>query len=388
MTDRFRPSARMADIAPFHVMEVMGRAQAAAAEGRDIVHMEVGEPDFDTAEPIVEAAVRAQRAGHTHYTLALGMTALREAIAGFYLDRYGVRVEPRRVVVTPGASGALQLVLWALVDPGDEVLMADPGYPCNRNFVRLAGGLPVALPVGPHSNWQPTAAQIEAALTPRTRAVLLASPSNPTGAVIDRNELQTIASLLCQRGVALIADEIYHGLIYGPDSTSALSCDSEAIVVNSFSKYFGMTGWRLGWTVVPDALLRSVEKLAQNLFISPPTPAQHAALAAFEPVTLAILEQRRAAFRERRDVLLPGLRQIGFDIPATPQGAFYIYAGCQRFATDSFAFSLRLLAEAGVAATPGLDFGQHTASTHLRFAYTTSRERIEEAVQRLNGLLA
>jgi aspartate/methionine/tyrosine aminotransferase len=388
MTDRFRPAARMADIAPFHVMEVMGHAQAAAAAGRDIVHMEVGEPDFATAEPIVEAGIRALRDGHTHYTLALGLPALREAIADFYRRRHGVAVEPRQVVVTVGASGALQLALWALVDPGDEVLLTDPGYPCNRHFVRLAGGVPVELPVGPDTGWQPTTAQIEAALTPRTRAVLLASPANPTGAVIDRDELGRIAALLRERGVALIADEIYHGLVYGADTRTALACDAEAIVVNSFSKYFGMTGWRLGWAVLPDALLRPVEKLAQNLFIAPPTPAQHAALAAFEPATLALLDQRRDEFRARRDLLLPALRGFGFDVPVTPQGAFYIYAGCGRFADDSSAFCLRLLDEAGVAATPGLDFGPHTARTHLRFAYTTSRERLGEAIDRLGGLLA
>ena len=387
MTDRFRPAARMADIAPFHVMEVMGRAQAAAAAGRDIVHMEVGEPDFSTTEPIVEAGIRALRDGHTHYTLALGLPALREAIADFYGTRHDVAVEPRRVVVTVGASGALQMALWALIGPGDEVLLTDPGYPCNRHFVQLAGGVPVDLPVGPDSNWQPTAVQIEAALTPRTRPVLLASPANPTGAVIDRAELARIAALLRARGVALMADEIYHGLIYGADTCTALACDADAVVVNSFSKYFGMTGWRLGWLVVPDALLRSVEKLAQNLFIAPPTPAQYAALAAFEPGTLTLLDGRRDEFRARRDLLLPALRELGFDIPVTPQGAFYIYAGCGRFAADSFDFSLRLLDEAGVAATPGLDFGRHTARSHVRFAYTTSAERIADAIARLRRLL-
>ena len=243
------------------------------------------------------------------------------------------------------------------------------------------------LPVGPDSNWQPTAVQIEAALTPRTRAVLLASPANPTGAVIDRAELARIAALLRARGVALMADEIYHGLIYGADTCTALACDADAVVVNSFSKYFGMTGWRLGWLVVPDALLRSVEKLAQNLFIAPPTPAQYAALAAFEPGTLTLLDGRRDEFRARRDLLLPALRELGFDIPVTPQGAFYIYAGCGRFAADSFDFSLRLLDEAGVAATPGLDFGRHTARSHVRFAYTTSAERIADAIARLRRLL-
>lgn len=387
MTDRFRPAARMADIAPFHVMEVMGHAAAAAAAGHDVVHMEVGEPDFDTAGPIVEAGVRALRDGQTHYTLALGLPALREAIAGFYGSRHAIAVEPRQVVVTVGASGALQLALWALVGPGDEVLLTDPGYPCNRHFVLLAGGTPVTLPTGPESGWQPTAEQIEAALTPRTRAVLLASPANPTGAVISRGELTRIAALLRERGVALIADEIYHGLVYEADTCSALACDPQALVVNSFSKYFGMTGWRLGWLVVPDALLRPVEKLAQNLFIAPPTPAQFAALAAFEPDTLSLLDERRDAFRARRDLLLPALRAMGFDIPVTPQGAFYIYAGCRQFADDSFDFSLRLLQQTGVATTPGLDFGSHTAHSHLRFAYTTSHERIAEAIARLQRTL-
>ena len=388
MTDRLRPAARMADIAPFHVMEVMGRAQAAAAAGRDIVHMEVGEPDFSTAEPIVEAGIRALRDGHTHYTLALGLPALRDAIAAFYRTRHGVTVAPRQVVVTVGASGALQLALGARGGGGAGALLTGPGYPCNRHFVQLAGGVPVDLPVGPDSNWQPTAAQIEAALTPRTRAVLLASPANPTGAVIDRAELTRIAALLRERGVALIADEIYHGLIYGADTCTALACDADAVVVNSFSKYFGMTGWRLGWLVVPEALLRSVEKLAQNLFIAPPTPAQYAALAAFDPGTLALLDARRDEFRARRDRLLPALRELGFDIPVTPQGAFYVYAGCGRFAVDSFDLSLRLLDETGIAATPGLDFGRHTARSHLRFAYTTSAERIEEAIARLRRWLA
>jgi aspartate/methionine/tyrosine aminotransferase len=347
----------------------------------------VGEPDFDTAEPIVEAGVRALRDGQTHYTLALGLPALREAIAGFYGSRHTIAVEPRQVVVTVGASGALQLALWALIGPGDEVLLTDPGYPCNRHFVLLAGGTPVALPTGPDSGWQPTAEQIEAALTPRTRAVLLASPANPTGAVISRGELTRIARLLRERGVALIADEIYHGLIYEADTCSALACDPQALVVNSFSKYFGMTGWRLGWLVVPDALLRPVEKLAQNLFIAPPTPAQFAALAAFEPATLRLLDERRDAFHDRRDLLLPALQAMGFDIPVTPQGAFYIYAGCRPFADDSFEFSLRLLQQTGVATTPGLDFGSHTARSHLRFAYTTSHERIAEAIARLRRAL-
>lgn len=378
---------RMQQIAPFEVMEVMARAQALESAGRDLVHMEVGEPDFPTAEPIVEAGARALRDGRTHYTLALGLPELRAAIAAFYASRYGVAVDAGRIVITPGASGALQLVFWSLLDPGDEVLLADPGYPCNRNFIRLAGGVPVSVPTGPQTRYQLSADLIEGHLTPRTRAVLLASPSNPTGTTVPAQELEAIARLLERHGVALIADEIYHGLLYGSDTTTVLASQPQAYVVNSFSKYFGMTGWRLGWLVAPQAALRDCEKLAQNLFISAPTPAQYAALAAFEPATLEILEGRREAFRERRDLLLGGLRELRFDVPLVPDGAFYAYADVSAHTGDSFAFALQILEQAGVALTPGRDFGSQGAERHLRLAYTTSAARLEQGLERLHGFL-
>jgi aspartate/methionine/tyrosine aminotransferase len=376
-------AARMADIAPFQVMELMAKAKAIEAQGRDIVHMEVGEPDFPTAAPIVEAAQRFIATGHVHYTHALGIPPLREAIAGHYGNRYGIDIDPERIVVTAGASAALLLALGIVIDPGDEVLLADPGYPCNRHFVRAFEGRARALPVTAATAYQPTAEQVAANWSPQTRALLVATPANPTGTLLTLPQLAALHESVCARGGVFLVDEIYHGLTYGCDADTALALGDDVFVVNSFSKYFGMTGWRLGWLVVPRACVRQVEKLAQNLYISPPTPSQHAALAAFRPETLAILEERRAQFASRRDVLLPGLQALGFDIKAKPQGAFYIYADSSALAGDSFALAEELVARAGVAATPGLDFGNHAPERHMRFAYTVASDRLEEGLLRL-----
>jgi aspartate/methionine/tyrosine aminotransferase len=384
---RSGPAARMRDIAPFNVMDVLARAAELEAQGRDVIHMEVGEPDFATAAPIVAAGAQALAAGHTRYTPACGIRPLREAIARYYNERHGVRVPPERIVVTPGASGALQLIMGVLVDPGRSVLMTDPGYPCNRHFVRVFEGRPVIVPVGADTAYQLTPELIARHAAADAVAVMLASPSNPTGTMVSQALMAEILALLDARGLHLVVDEIYQGLVYGAHATTALALSDDVFVVNSFSKYFGMTGWRLGWLVAPEAFVREVEKLAQNLFISPPTLAQHAALAAFEPATLEILEQRRDAFRERRDFLLAALRELGFDIPVEPQGAFYLYAGCQRFTNDSQAFALEALERVGVALTPGLDFGHHEARSHVRFAYTTGLERLEQGVERLRQFL-
>lgn len=380
-------AARMAGIAPFHVMELMAKAQALEARGRDIVHMEVGEPDFPTPQPIIEAAQRFLAGGHVHYTGALGIAPLREAIAGFYATRHGVTVDSARIVVTAGASGALLLALGALITPGDEWLLADPGYPCNRHFVRFCEGVPRALNVGAATNFQPTADQVGAAWTARTRGLLVASPANPTGTLIEPDQLAALWQTVQSRGGTLIVDEIYHGLTYGLDAPTALALSDDILVINSFSKYFGMTGWRLGWMVVPLPLVRAVEKLAQNLYIAPSTLAQQAVLAAFTPETLAICETRRMEFAARRDLLLPGLRQIGFDIAVEPRGAFYIYAGIGKLDTDSYRLADRLLNEAGVAATPGLDFGDHAPERHMRFAYTTGAARLALGLERMSALL-
>ncbi len=378
---------RMEGIAPFHVMELMAKAQALEAQGRDIVHMEVGEPDFPTPQPILEAAQRFLAGGHVHYTNALGLLPLREAIAGWYATRYGVQVDPARIVVTAGASGALLLALGALTNPGDEWLLPDPGYPCNRHFVRFCEGVPRALDVTAATNFQPTPENVGAGWTAKTRGLMVASPANPTGTLIDPESLRKLWQAVRFRGGTLLVDEIYHGLTYECDARTALEISDDIIVINSFSKYFGMTGWRLGWLVVPPGMIRDVEKLAQNLFIAPSTPAQHAALAAFVPDTVAILEQRRAEFRARRNRLLPGLRQLGFSVAAEPQGAFYIYADIDALAQDSFKFAETLLEQAGVAATPGLDFGDNAPQRHIRFAYTIAEKQLMIGLERMANWL-
>jgi aspartate/methionine/tyrosine aminotransferase len=383
----FPIAQRMGDIGPFHVMELLGRARELEALGRSIVHMEIGEPDFTTPQPVIEAAQRALAEGRTHYTPALGLPALREAISGFYKSRYGVAVPASRIVVTPGASGALLLALGVVLDRDSEVLMADPGYPCNRHFVRFIEGRARAIEVGAATDYQLTAELLASHWTDATRAAMVATPSNPTGTLIPAGELAAMAELVGEKGGALLVDEIYHGLVYDSAAPTALGLSDDLFVINSFSKYFSMTGWRLGWLVVPEAYLRQVEKLAQNLFIAAPTLAQHAALAAFDEETLAILEQRRQAFRERRDFLLPALRGLGFGIPVTPQGAFYLYADCSRFSDDSFRFATELLEQAGVAVTPGIDFGDYLPEKHLRFAYTTSLESLADGVERIRRYL-
>ncbi len=372
------PASRLRGIAPFRVMAILARAQALAAAGRDIVHMEVGEPDFP-APPEVNAAARAAlAAGQTHYTPALGLPALREAIAGWYAERFGVTVDPARVIVTPGASGALQLVLGVLLDSGDRVGIQDPGYPCNRHMIALYDGEAVAVDPA------------DAATTPGLSGLMLATPANPTGEVLDPQALAAIHHALSRAGRFLIVDEIYQGLQYESRPHTALALGGEHLfVINSFSKFFGMTGYRVGWAVVPEAWVEPIDRLAQNLFLAPPTVAQHAALAAFSPPVLEELDRRRDRFRERRDRLHAGLRELGFGLPERPPGgAFYLYARLpQGIAEDGEAFAARLLEEAGVAITPGSDFGVRETARHVRFAYTTELARIEQGLERLSAFL-
>ena len=383
-----RLAKRATEITPFHVMALLARARALEASGRSVVHMEIGEPDFETAEPIVAAGRAALAMGRTHYTPAVGLLKLREALADYYGRRYGVTVDADRIIVTPGASGALLLAMAALVDRGEEVLMSDPGYPCNRNFVRLVEGRARLLATDAATNYQLDADRAAAHWGDATVAMLVASPANPTGSMLSREQLAALYELALQRRGTLIVDEIYHGLTYDVEADTALSVSDDIFVINSFSKYFGMTGWRLGWMVAPREYVPALDRLAQNLFLAAPTPAQWAALAAFTPETTAILETRREAFRERRDFLFPALRAIGFAIPAAPQGAFYLYADCSPFSDDSFAFSRELLERAGVAITPGIDFGEHRAGQHVRFAYTTSLEQLHEGVERIRMFLS
>jgi aspartate/methionine/tyrosine aminotransferase len=378
-------ATRLSKIEPFHVMDILARARAMEAQGRSIIHMEIGEPDFPTAPAIVQAGIAALQAGRTHYTPALGLPELRAAIAASYPAP--ARPDAGRVAVTPGASGALQLIFAALINPGDQVLMADPGYPCNRHFVSLFEGEPRAIPVDASTGYQLNADLVRRHWTGRTVAVLLASPSNPTGTIIVPDEMARIVRAVEERGGVLIVDEIYHGLVYGEEAVTALTHSPNLFVVNSFSKYYGMTGWRLGWLVAPASYVPAIDKLAQNIFLAASTPAQYAALAAYDAGVQQELQKRRDIFRDRRDFLLPALRELGFEIPLVPQGAFYLYADCSRFTDDSRAFALRLLDQAGVAITPGLDFGSHRAAQHVRFSYANTLDNLREGVARLRKYL-
>lgn len=379
---------RTRNLTSFKVVDFLEAAQSLEAQGRDIIHMEIGEPRFETAAPILEAARVAMTEGRTGYTPSCGIPELRQAIADFYKQQYGVAIDARRVIVTTGSSAALGMVCELLLNPGDGLLLADPGYPCNANFVRRLDAEPQLVPVGPDDNYQLTAASVAQYWRPNSVAAMVASPGNPTGAVIGQQQLAALYRQVKAQQGTLIVDEIYHGLTYGdaPLST-ALSEADDLFVINSFSKYFGMTGWRLGWMVVPESVIDTLTVMAQNFYIASPSIAQYAALAAFQPDTREILERRRQAFQERRDFLLPALRELGFRIDRVPEGAFYLYADVSAFTDDCEAFCWQLLREHGIACTPGTDFGHHRAHQHIRFAYTESLPRLEVAVDRLRRAL-
>jgi len=379
---------RTQHIEPFRVMELMKRAHALEREGRSIIHLSIGEPDFTAAPAVVSALQRSVAAGATGYTGALGIEVLRRAIATHLADEFAVTVDPGRVVVTAGASAALLLACCALVDPGGEVLMADPSYPCNRHFVSAFDGVPVTIPVGPGARYQLDAATVRRHWGPQTRGVLLASPSNPTGTSIAFDELAALVGVVREHRGFTIVDEIYLGLSYtNLPPRSALALGDDVLVVSSFSKFFHMTGWRLGWLVVPPVWVDTFEKLAQNLFICPSALAQHAALACFEPESMALYRQRRDEFRARRDFIVPALEALGFGVPAKPDGAFYVYLDCSRFTDDSATFASEMLEEAGVAMVPGEDFGSHEPQRHLRLSYATAMPKLREAVSRVQAWL-
>ncbi len=373
---------------PFHVMDILARAKALEAQGRDIIHLEIGEPDFPTPQPVLDAAMAAMRSGDVHYTPALGLPELRQAIAGFYQDRYQLEIPASHIAVTPGASGALMLALGATLNAGDDILMADPGYPCNRHFARFLDVKAVPIPVASDTAFQLTPELAEKHWTPKTKAVLLASPSNPTGTLARDEDIREIALLCEKRGAVLIVDEIYHGLVYGEAPQTALAQSGQIFVVNSFSKYFHMTGWRLGWLAAPDWAMGGIERLAQNLYLAAPTPAQYGALAAFGTENMAILELRRQEMRARRDYLVLALTGLGFGLPVMPQGAFYLYVDVSRFTNDSFGFAGELLEQAGVAITPGLDFGDVSPEKYVRFSYTRPLPVLAEAVERIGRFLS
>ncbi|WP_404464931.1 aminotransferase class I/II-fold pyridoxal phosphate-dependent enzyme [Vreelandella aquamarina] len=376
-------NSRVAHVAPFRVMHLLEMAQAREAEGHDVIHLEVGEPDFATPAPIVAAGQQALAEGKTRYTPAAGLASLREAIAGHYAEHFNATVDPARILVTPGASGALLLASQLLVESGDRVLMADPNYPCNRHFMALAGAEIDAVPVGRDSGWQLTAPLIEQHWQAKTRLAMLASPSNPTGHTLDAQALGQVISTVAAKGGDVIVDEIYQGLNYDDAPLSATSLSDDAFVVNSFSKYFGMTGWRLGWLVAPEQAVEPLTRLAQNVFLAAPTPSQHAALAAFTPECRDILETRRATLKQRRQVLLDGLAELGLAPDLPPQGAFYLWLDISRYSRDSQAFCERLLVEENVAITPGIDFAVQGGEHHVRIAFTNDVARLQEAVVRI-----
>ena len=390
-------SDRAQRIEPFYVMEVAKAAQALAREAAHtsapMIFLNIGEPDFTAPQLVQQAAARAIAEGHTQYTPALGLDALRERISQWYAQRFGVDVPARRIVVTAGASAALQLACLALVDAGDEILMPDPSYPCNRHFVSAADGKPVLIPTTAAERFQLSAEKVAEAWGEKTRGVLLASPSNPTGTSIAFDELLRIHDVVRARGGVTIIDEIYLGLSHDPAySQTALALGEDLISINSFSKYFNMTGWRLGWMVVPEALVPTLERVAQNLFICASSIAQHAALACFEPESLAEYERRRAEFKARRDYFIPELEKLGLRVPVMPDGAFYAWADCTEAAhklgvEGSWDFAHAVLQRAHLAITPGRDFGSAETANYVRFSTANSLPQLREAVRRLQALL-
>lgn len=388
MTVKTNISQKMEDIAPFYVMDVVNRVKELEKEGKDIVRMEVGEPDFETAEPIVKAGIDALKNAQTKYTSSLGIVELREKIAEYYELNDGVEISPERIMITSGASGALLLAMGVLLNSGDKVILSDPGYPCNRHFVKLFEGEAISVPVDAATGFQLNSDLVEQYHDVGTKAVIISTPSNPTGTTVEKEQIEKIKNVCDKNGSTLIVDEIYHGLIYEEGMPSAVTVSDEIFVINSFSKYFGMTGWRLGWMVVPELYIDAVDRLSQNVFLSAPTISQYAAVEAFNPKTLKILEDRKQILKQRRDYLLPELERIGFKVECVPQGAFYLYADCSKFSNDSYKFCFELLENAGVAITPGKDFGRHNAKKYVRFAYVSSIERLKLGVEKLAEYLS
>lgn len=387
-----RVSRRAQAIAPFQALEFGKHAAALEAQGHHVVKLSIGEPDFGAPPPVLRALRDLTDGRPLPYTAALGLPALREAIAGSYRDTHGLDVDPGRVVVTAGASAALLLLAAALVDPGDEVLIADPSYPCNRQIVESFGARVRLVPTGAATRFQLDAATVAEHWTDRTRGVMVATPSNPTGTSVPAAELAGICALARDAAAWRLVDEIYLGLgdhdAAGRPPRSVLASDDGALVVNSFSKNFGMTGWRLGWCVVPEPLVAVLERLAQNYFLCPSAPAQQAALAAFTPESLAVCEERRVEFAERRALVLAGLERVGLPVPVVPDGAFYVYFDVSGTGLTSWRFCERALAEAHVALTPGADFGERTAATHVRLSYAASRQELTEGLDRLGRFVA
>lgn len=379
----FALASRLQHIAPFHVMEIATHARALENKGKDVIHMEIGEPDFPSPPPVVAAAQSLLSSGQIYYTSALGIRPLREAISGHYKRFYGLDISPERIIVTAGGSAALLLTCALLVNRDDEILLTDPSYPCNRHFVRVMEGVPRTIPVGAEHAYQFTAELIERAWNAKTKGVLVASPSNPTGTSVREGELKKIVDCVAAHGGMLISDETYAGLNYGRRSETALQYSDDVFSINSFSKYFTMTGWRLGWLVAPERHVRKLETLAQNLYISPAALSQHAAIACFSDAGYAVAEARRREFEARRDYFVKALTEIGFKIPIVPDAGFFVYADVSAFTNDSERFCTDILDRTGVAFAPGIDFGEHRAREHVRMAYAVNLEKLKDGVSRL-----
>lgn len=373
---------------PFYAVEVFKQVSALKEQGKDIISLGIGEPDFTAPEAVVAELERAARSGLSGYSEPAGLAQLRQAVASYYKDHFGANVSPERVIITSGASGALTLAALALINPGDEVLMPDPSYPANQNFIMGAGGIPRLIPCTKEQRFQLDANTVAENWGPNTKGVLIASPSNPTGTSIQPQALQELINEVRKRNGFIIMDEIYLGLYYDGKPESALVLDDNIIVINSFSKYFHMTGWRLGWVIAPKELIPAIDKLAASLAICAPTLSQHAALACFQPEVMDIYRERKESFRKRRDYLVPALEEIGLKVPVKPDGAFYVYTDIREYSDNSMEFSNKLLHEAGVAVVPGQDFGPAHASYSLRFSYATKMDQLQEAVHRMRRFLA
>ncbi|MEI6544424.1 MAG: aminotransferase class I/II-fold pyridoxal phosphate-dependent enzyme [Methylococcales bacterium] len=384
---RERLAQRNSEISSFHVMELLRRAKELEAQGKDVIHLEIGEPDFPTPQAVINAGIAHLKTGHVKYTPAAGLPELRHKIAAFYQTYYKVTIDWQQIFITPGASGAFLLAFGTSLNPNEELLISDPCYPCNNNFAALFGAKCKNIPVNADSRFQLNANLIKSHWNSNTKGALIASPSNPTGTLISAEELEQAIKTVNSLGGCFFSDEIYHGLVYDQTATTALAFSDNVFVINSFSKYFGMTGWRIGWLIVPDEFIEATEKLAQNIYIATSTQSQYAALASFDIDTLTELEFRRTEFAARRDFLYDALIKLGFEINIKPEGAFYIYANCEKFTHNSYQFAVDFLESEAVAITPGIDFGHHKAHLMLRFAYTTSIDKLTIAIQRLKRFI-
>lgn len=380
-------ASRCEAMTSFLAMDVLETAQRLEREGRSIIHLEVGEPDFDTPECICRAAAEALTQGETHYTHSLGIVELREAVAKHYLDRYKVYVDPRRVIITQGTSPAMLMAFSTLLDPGDKVITSDPCYACYHNFIRFPGGEPVSIPVTEEDGFQFRVSAIAKAMDKKVKAIVINSPANPTGTLLSPDRMKAIAQLADQAGIRVISDEIYHGLVYEGQEHSILEFTDRAIVFNGFSKLYAMTGWRLGYAIVPEVFVRPMQKFCQNFFVSANTQAQWAGVAALEQAEADVL-QMKAVYDTRRKYMLKRLKGMGFSIPTEPTGAFYIIVNmrslARRFGGSSLQLAYDILEQVGVGVTPGIDFGAE-AEGFIRFSYANSMDNIIEGMDRIES---